>query len=87
MTLRRWLLGLAFLQFALAQPGFARESDSVPVIGLLRASLAAARDPTFDVLDSALQRIGYFNGKNIRLELFRTGPYSGCFLNCCAVAS
>lgn len=65
---REWMLLFAFFLFAQAQTGLAREPDNVPVIGLLRASLAAARDPTFDVLDSALQRIGYFNGRNIRLE-------------------
>lgn len=65
---REWLLFFAFFVLAQAQTCFARETNSVPVIGMLRASLAAVRDPTYEALDSALQRIGYFSGKNIRLE-------------------
>ncbi|MEO8005764.1 MAG: ABC transporter substrate-binding protein [Betaproteobacteria bacterium] len=68
MNLRANILIVAFAVFGQVSPGLARETNDVPVIGILRASSATARDPTYDALDSALQRIGYFIGKNIRLE-------------------
>jgi putative ABC transport system substrate-binding protein len=65
---RAWMPLFVLLLFAQAQACFARDTNGVPVIGMLRASLASARDPTYEALDSALQRIGYFDGKNVRLE-------------------
>ncbi|HVY07453.1 MAG TPA: ABC transporter substrate-binding protein [Burkholderiales bacterium] len=59
----------ATLLFAALSVGFdVQGADDMPVVGILRASSPVERDPTYDALDVALQRVGYVIGKNIRFE-------------------
>jgi putative ABC transport system substrate-binding protein len=46
----------------------ARDTDNIPIVGVLRASSALRPDPALDAIRGALRRLGYIDGQNLKIE-------------------
>ena len=61
-------LGLALVLLLWTAGVSAQETDTVPVIGVLRAASATQHDPAMEAMRAELRAMGYTEGRNIRIE-------------------
>ena len=72
MTSRCFFPALAFALLALGGSAWSQEPAKVPVVAVL-VTHAAVDDPIFDSLREGLRRLGYEEGRNIRLDIVTAG--------------
>jgi putative ABC transport system substrate-binding protein len=68
LTQARVVLAVALNLLAMAIATSAQEANNIPIIGVLRASSPVQNDPAMQAILGALDKLGYTEGVNIKVE-------------------